>query len=105
MNLKGPDVFQTKLVRRTPKEPAELGDGMYIRSLSCRRQIADCHVLNHAATQRAYLGHRGSPDPGLGAAPKPWQNEHLEHAATAHRLSRVSGLVQSATYHPALIDA
>src|ERR1700736_5574163 len=37
----------------------------------------------------------GLPFQGWGAAPKPWQTEHLKHSATAHRFSRVSGLVQS----------
>src|SRR4051794_33333646 len=31
---------------------------MHVGSLRCRRQIADRHVLDHAATQRAHLGHR-----------------------------------------------
>ena len=37
----------------------------------------------------------GLPFQGWGAAPKPWQTEHLELSANAHRFSRVSGLVQS----------
>ena len=85
MNLKGPDVLQIKLVRRTAKEAAKLGDGMHIRSLGRRRQIADRHVLDHAPTQRAHLGHRGLPFQGWGEAPKPWQTERPEHSATAHR--------------------
>src|ERR1700730_16215440 len=40
----------------------------------------------------------GLPFQGWGAAPKPWQTEHLEHSATAHRFSRVSGLVQPPTH-------
>ncbi len=85
MNLKGPDVLQTKLVRRAAEEAAELGNRMHIRSLGRRRQIADCHILDHAPTQRAHLGHRGLPFQGWGEAPKPWQTERLEHSATAHR--------------------
>src|SRR5271168_163118 len=39
---------------------AELRDRMHGTSLRRRRQIADPHVLNHAATQRAHLGHLGN---------------------------------------------
>src|SRR4030088_301578 len=46
----------------------------------------------------------GLPFQGWGAAPKPWQTEHLELSATAHRFSRLSGLVQSVALHPAPID-
>src|ERR1700729_1073079 len=94
MNLKGPDVLQTKLVRRAAEEAAELGNRMHIRSLGRRRQIADCHILDHAPTQRAHLGHRGLPFQGWGEAPKPWQTERLEHPATAHRFppQRVSSI-------------
>jgi excisionase family DNA binding protein len=58
MNLEGPDVLQIELVRRAAKEAAQLGNGMHIRTLCRRRQIADCHVLDHATTQRPHLGHR-----------------------------------------------
>jgi hypothetical protein len=75
MHLERSHVLQIKLVRRAAKESAELGDGMYIRSLSRRRQIAHRHVLDHAATQRAHLSHRGLPFQGWGQAPKPWQTK------------------------------
>src|SRR6516164_6934079 len=41
---------------RTADEPA---DGVEVGSLRRRRQIADRHVLDHAPTERAHLGHRG----------------------------------------------
>jgi hypothetical protein len=66
MNLESPHVLQTEFVGRATEEAAELGNGMHIRSLGCRRQIADRHVLNHAAAQRTHLGHRGISVPGLG---------------------------------------
>ncbi len=59
MDLKGADVLQAKPVRRATKVPAELADRVQIGSLRRRRQIADGHVLGHATTQRADLGHRG----------------------------------------------
>ncbi len=51
MNLKGPEVLQIKLIGRAAKEAAELGDGMHIRSLRRRRQVADGHVLDYSPTQ------------------------------------------------------
>jgi len=36
---------------------AELRNRVDVGSLRRRRQIADRHVLDHAATHRAYLGH------------------------------------------------
>src|SRR5260221_3463958 len=59
MDLEGPDILQTKAIRRASEITAELGDGMNVGSLRRRRQIADRHVLDHAAAQRAHLGHRG----------------------------------------------
>jgi len=61
MDLEGTHIFQVQSVRRAAKIAAELGDGMKVRSLRRRRQIADGHVLDHTAAQRAHLGHRGAP--------------------------------------------
>jgi hypothetical protein len=52
--------------RRTSEEASKLGHGIHIRSFGCLRQIADRHVLDHGTTQRAHLGHRGSPCQVLG---------------------------------------
>ena len=59
VDLKGPYVLQVQTVRRTTEIAAELRNRVQVGSLRRRRQIADCHVLGHAATQRAQLGHRG----------------------------------------------
>jgi hypothetical protein len=40
---------------------SELRHRVQIGSLGRRRQIADGHVLNHTAAQRAHLGQRGAP--------------------------------------------
>jgi hypothetical protein len=58
MNLEGSHVLQIELVRRAAEKAAELGNRMHIRSLGRWRQIADRHVLDHAAAQRAHLGHQ-----------------------------------------------
>src|SRR5271169_5479028 len=42
---------------RVTEITAELRNGMDVRSLGGRRQIADRHVLDHATTQRARLSH------------------------------------------------
>jgi hypothetical protein len=42
------NALQTKPVRRAAKVAAELGDGVNVRSLCRRRQIADRHVFDHA---------------------------------------------------------
>src|SRR5438128_703414 len=59
MDLEGPDILQTQQIRRTAKTSAELRNRVDIGSLRRRRQIADCHVLDHAPAQRAHLSHRG----------------------------------------------
>ncbi len=59
MDLKGTHIFEVQPLRRAAEIPAELRHRMHVGSLRCRRQIADRHILDHAATQRAHLGHRG----------------------------------------------
>src|SRR5207247_1889895 len=58
MNLEGVDIFQAETIRRAAKIPAELRYGVEVRLLRRRRQIADRHVLDHAAAKRADLIHR-----------------------------------------------
>ena len=67
VHLKGTHVLQVKPLRRAFEELAELGNRIDIRSLRCRREIADRHVLDHAAAQWADLGHRRLL-PGLGCS-------------------------------------
>src|SRR5438876_7069406 len=58
MNLEGVDIFQAETIRRAAKIPAELRYRVEVRLLRRRRQIADRHVLDHAAAKRAHLSHR-----------------------------------------------
>src|SRR2546429_5683840 len=58
MNLEGVDIFQAETIRTAAKIPAELRYRAEVRLLRRRRQIADCHVLDHAAAKRADLSHR-----------------------------------------------
>src|SRR4051812_39725397 len=56
MHLEGSDVFQLQSVRRSAKISAQLRNHADVGSLRRRRQIADCHVLDHAAAKRAQIG-------------------------------------------------
>src|SRR5215831_4052240 len=58
MNLKRVDIFQAKTIRGATKIPTELRYRIEVRLLRRRRQIADRHVLDHAAAKRADLSHR-----------------------------------------------
>src|SRR6516164_8041403 len=58
MNLEGVDIFQAETIRRAAKIPAELRYRVEVRLLRRRREIADRHVLDHAAAKRADLSHR-----------------------------------------------
>src|SRR6516225_4033928 len=58
MNLKRMDIFQAKTIRGATKIPTELRYRIEVRLLRRRRQIADRHVLDHAAAERADLSHR-----------------------------------------------
>src|SRR5438034_9706745 len=58
MNLEGVGIVQSETIRRAAKIPAELRYRVEVRLLRRRRQIADRHVLDHAAAKRADLSHR-----------------------------------------------
>src|SRR6266481_8368264 len=58
MNLEGVDIFQAETIRTAAKIPAELRYRAEVRLLRRRGQIADRHVLDHAAAKRADLSHR-----------------------------------------------
>src|SRR5499433_718088 len=70
MNLKRVDIFQAKTIRGAPKMPTELRY-IEVRLLRRRRQIADRHVLDHAAAKRADLSHRKTSCLRAGAAKNP----------------------------------
>jgi len=59
VHLKGPYILQVQAVRRPAKMAAQILDRADVSFLCRRGQIADLHVLDHAATQRAHLGHLG----------------------------------------------
>src|SRR5215467_6286426 len=58
MKLKRVDIFQAETIRGATKIPTELRYRIEVRLLRRRRQIADRHVLDHAAAKRADLSHR-----------------------------------------------
>ena len=57
MNLEGVDIYQVQTIREATKISTELSYGIEVRLLRCWRQIADRHVLDHAAAKRADLSH------------------------------------------------
>src|SRR5712692_1604154 len=91
MDLEGSNILQTKAIRRASAITAELGDGMNVGSLRRRRQIADRHVLDHAAAQRAHLGHRGLLSEGWASTPTILSDGKPSSIPSPH--SRDSGFV------------
>src|SRR5665213_588148 len=87
VHLKGADILQAQPIRRTAKISAELRHRVKVGSLCCRRQIADGHVLDHTAAQRAQLSHRGLLSQGLASTTTilsdrtPSRNAHPDPAA------------------------
>ena len=61
VDLIGANVLQRQRLRGSAEEPAELRHRVDVGSLRRRREVADRHVLDHAATKRAGLGHRKAP--------------------------------------------
>src|SRR5215467_3876266 len=59
VKLVAPDILERRLVRRTAKEDRELLDEANIIVLGRRPKLTDRHILDHAASQRAYgrIGH------------------------------------------------
>jgi len=61
MHLIGPNILQAEPIGRAAKILAELRDRVDVGLLCRRGQIADRHVLDHPAAQRAHLGHLKTP--------------------------------------------
>src|SRR3954462_7610280 len=86
MHLEGANVLKVKPIWRTAEETAELGHRVHVGLLGCRRQIADRHVLDHPAAQRAHIGHLGISRLWGGLhTPRPWQTG--DHSAPKPRPS------------------
>src|SRR5436190_10559124 len=93
MKLKRVDIFQAKTIRGATKIPTEFRYRIEVRLLRRRRQIADRHVLDHAAAKRADLSHRKPPVSRVG-------HEKPRILSDRRRLQpplncRASGFVQS----------
>src|SRR4051794_37348730 len=74
MHLESANILKIKPIRRATEKLAEFGYRMHVGSLGCRRQVADRHVLNHPAAQRAHSGHLGISRLWGGLhTPRPWQ--------------------------------
>src|ERR1700683_3053176 len=63
MQPKAAHVFRFGGVGRAPEELCEVLDPLHIVMLGLLRELADCHVLDHAPTQRAccLFGHGDAP--------------------------------------------
>jgi hypothetical protein len=97
--MEGVDIFQAKTIRRATKIPAELRYGVEVR-LRCRRQIADRHVLDHAAAKRADLSHRKT------SCLKGWASESPQSSQTGGgRRDRSLTAAQAASFNPKSIQA
>src|SRR5215475_1247956 len=87
MNLKRMDIFQAKTIRGATKIPTELRYRIEVRLLRRRRQIADRHVLDHAAAERADLSHRKTSCLRGGVAKNPRSSQpggnYCDRALTA----------------------
>ncbi len=59
MNLVGADLLHSKLIRGLIEKATELRDRIDVGLLSCWREIANRHVVEHAPTQRGRLSHHG----------------------------------------------
>src|SRR5262245_20538463 len=94
MNLEGVDIFQAETIRRAAKIPAELRYRVEVRLLHRRRQIADRHVLDHAAARVADLSHR-TTSCLKGWASKPSILSDRRRLLRPLVNCRVSGFVQS----------
>src|ERR1700693_3550788 len=101
MQPKAAHVFRVGGVGRAPEELCEVLDPLHIVMLGLLRELADCHVLDHAPTQRAccLFGHGDAPVLSEGCGTPSSQNR------TPHRAIlivvpppqapyRASGLVQ-----------
>ena len=93
LDLEGAYVFQSEAIWRVTEITAELRNGVDVGSLGRRRQIADRHVLDHATTQRARLGHLKLLSEGVGCNTHDPLRQEITSRQT--RLSRASGFVQS----------
>ncbi|CUW37152.1 protein of unknown function [Magnetospirillum sp. XM-1] len=93
MDLPRAHVFKVEPIRRSIEEAAELRNRMKVGSLRRRRKIADRHVLDHAATQRAQFGHRGPPVCRGGRGKPTFSDRSLRRPLRLQY--RASGFVQS----------
>jgi hypothetical protein len=98
MQLECAHVLEAKLVGRAAKESTELRDRMHVGSLRRRRQVADRHVLDHPAAERAHIGHLGGSRLWGGLQPHDpgrWETAHLTIDGTSFqkRFSSIKGRV------------
>src|SRR3974390_1209752 len=90
MNLERADILQAQMVGGSAKIPTELRYGGKVGSLGRRRQIADRHVLDHAAAKRAGLSH------WRNSCLKGWGSENPQSSQTGgERCDRLSNAAKA----------
>src|ERR1700757_4420105 len=94
MKLKRVDIFQAKTIRGATKIPTELRYRIEVRLLRRRRQIADRHILDHAAAKRADLSHRKT------SCLKGWASENPQSSQTGGGRDHFLAAAQAASFNP-----
>src|SRR3954470_9775191 len=102
MHLESANILKIKPIRRATEKLAEFGYRMHVGSLGCRRQIADRHVLDHPAAQRAHIGHLGISRLWGGLhTPRPWQTgDHSTPDPLPSSRERFSSIPRAIAYDP-----
>src|SRR3974390_3632273 len=90
VDLEGADILQLKAIGGPTEIPAQLRNGGKVGSLRRRRQIADRHVLDHAAAKRADLSHWRT------SCLKGWASENPQSSQTGgERCDRLSNAAKA----------
>src|SRR3974377_249996 len=90
MNLERADILRAQMVGGSAKIATELRYGGKVGSLGRRRQIADRHVLDHAAAKRAELSHWRT------SCLKGWASENPQSSQTGgERCDRLSNAAKA----------
>jgi len=82
VDLIGPHLRQAEPVGRLVKVLGEFRHGVHVAALRHRRQVADLHVVDHAAAQRVHLDHRAISWFRLLDGEKATERAHVSQGST-----------------------